>query len=260
MVTIAVLAVIVSIAAPTISRQLADQRVKSTASTLLNVLREVRAESSINKMPVTVSYINGMRPKNIINIEAPYSGLNVFSSQTSTQDWTNLFMKSASALALPPLGSDSNGGGTGTGGTGTGGTGTGGTGTGGTGTGGTGTGGTDTGGTGTGGTGTGGTGTGGTDTGGTGTGGTGTGGTDTGGTGSGNPTGENLVIIQTYNYDEKSIIKSSVSTNKIVFKPNGTVNQAVTYTICDSNKSASPIQVIVSSKGIISSKPGGVCE
>ncbi|WP_199508903.1 GspH/FimT family protein, partial [Psychrobacter sp. bablab_jr014] len=80
-----------------------------------------------------------------------------------------------------------------------------------------------------------------------------------GGTGSSTPTGENLVIIQTYNYDEKSTIKSSVSTNKIVFKPNGTVNQAVTYTICDSNKSASPIQVVVSSKGLISSKPGGVC-
>ncbi|WP_199507012.1 pilus assembly FimT family protein, partial [Psychrobacter sp. bablab_jr014] len=109
MVTIAVLAVIVSIAAPTISRQLADQRVKSTASTLLNVLREVRAESSINKMPVTVSYINGMRPKNIINVEAPYSGLNVFSLQTSTQDWTSFFIKSASAMDLPPLGSDSNG-------------------------------------------------------------------------------------------------------------------------------------------------------
>ncbi|HAR76075.1 MAG TPA: pilus assembly protein, partial [Psychrobacter sp.] len=40
MVTIAVLAIIVSIAAPSISMQLANQRVKSTAATLANALSE----------------------------------------------------------------------------------------------------------------------------------------------------------------------------------------------------------------------------
>ena len=40
MVAIVVLAVIVSIAAPSISTQLANQRVKSTTATLINALRE----------------------------------------------------------------------------------------------------------------------------------------------------------------------------------------------------------------------------
>lgn len=49
MVTIAVLAIIVSIAAPNISTQLANQRVKSTAATLANALSEAKAESVIRR-------------------------------------------------------------------------------------------------------------------------------------------------------------------------------------------------------------------
>lgn len=58
MVTIAVLAIIVSIAAPSISTQLANQRVKSTASMLENALKESRNESIIRRQEVTLSYKN----------------------------------------------------------------------------------------------------------------------------------------------------------------------------------------------------------
>ena len=54
MVTIAVLAIIVSIAAPSISMQLANQRVKSTAATLENALKEAKTESVIRRQPLTV--------------------------------------------------------------------------------------------------------------------------------------------------------------------------------------------------------------
>ena len=56
MVTIAVLAIIVSIAAPSISTQLANQRVKSTAATLENALKEAKAESVIRRQPLALSY------------------------------------------------------------------------------------------------------------------------------------------------------------------------------------------------------------
>ena len=58
MVTIAVLAIIVSIAAPSISTQLANQRVKSTTATLANALKEAKAESIIRRQNVTLSYNN----------------------------------------------------------------------------------------------------------------------------------------------------------------------------------------------------------
>lgn len=58
MVTIAVLAIIVSIAAPNISTQLANQRVKSTAATLENALKEAKAESLIRRQSITVAYNN----------------------------------------------------------------------------------------------------------------------------------------------------------------------------------------------------------
>ena len=56
MVTIAVLAIIVSIAAPNISTQLANQRVKSTAATLANALKEAKVESIIRRQNVEVIY------------------------------------------------------------------------------------------------------------------------------------------------------------------------------------------------------------
>ena len=63
MVTIAVLAIIVSIAAPSISTQLANQRVKSTTATLENALKEAKSESIIRRQEVTVSYNNMSNPK-----------------------------------------------------------------------------------------------------------------------------------------------------------------------------------------------------
>lgn len=72
MVTIAVLAIIVSIAAPSISTQLANQRVKSTTATLANALKEAKAESIIRRQNLTLSYNNTSTPK-VITIN-PSSG------------------------------------------------------------------------------------------------------------------------------------------------------------------------------------------
>ena len=58
MVTIAVLAIIVGIAAPSISTQLANQRVKSTTATLANALKEAKNESLIRRQEVEASYDN----------------------------------------------------------------------------------------------------------------------------------------------------------------------------------------------------------
>ncbi len=72
MVTIAVLAIIVSIAAPNISTQLANQRVKSTTATLANALKEAKAESIIRRQNVTLSYNNTSTPK-MITVTTPDS-------------------------------------------------------------------------------------------------------------------------------------------------------------------------------------------
>ncbi|TXD97194.1 pilus assembly protein [Psychrobacter frigidicola] len=66
MVTVAVLGIILSIAAPNISTQLANQRVKSTTATLNNALKEAKVESVIRRQPITVSYDNESSPKSII--------------------------------------------------------------------------------------------------------------------------------------------------------------------------------------------------
>ena len=65
MVTIAVLAIIVSIAAPSISTQLANQRVKSTTSTIANALKEAKVESILRRQNVTVIYTDTSTPKTI---------------------------------------------------------------------------------------------------------------------------------------------------------------------------------------------------
>ena len=65
MVTIAVLAIIVSIAAPNVSTQLANQRVKSTAVTLENALKEAKVESVIRRQDVTLTYNSTSTPKTI---------------------------------------------------------------------------------------------------------------------------------------------------------------------------------------------------
>ncbi|MGE6794557.1 pilus assembly FimT family protein [Psychrobacter okhotskensis] len=56
MVTIAVLAIIVGIAAPSISTQLANQRVKSTAAMLENALKETKVESVIRRQALEFSF------------------------------------------------------------------------------------------------------------------------------------------------------------------------------------------------------------
>ena len=71
MVTIAVRAIIVSIAAPSIRTQLANQRVKSTTATLENALKEAKAESIIRRQPLTLSFDN---TKKTIKIDYMVSG------------------------------------------------------------------------------------------------------------------------------------------------------------------------------------------
>jgi len=241
MVTIVVLGVIVSIAAPSISTQLANQRVKSTTATLINALREAKAESVIRRQPVTVSYINDAESSNVsIQVPAPLSAAylspSLFPSAAVSRDWTSLFMSSAMAAnkkadacekyeknGAPGQFKKCNDGGTGDGGIGDGGIGDGGIGDGGIGDGGTGDGGT------------------------------GDGGTD------GSVQASNLVSIAAYKYSAKTLIKSD-DTN-ITFYPSKRIDKAAafTYTICDSNKSVSPRQVTVNALGVISSKPGGTC-
>lgn len=68
MVTIAVLAIIVGIAAPSISTQLANQRVKSTTATLANALKEAKTESRILRQPLTLKYDDNSKVIKIQNI------------------------------------------------------------------------------------------------------------------------------------------------------------------------------------------------
>lgn len=63
MVTIAVLAIIASIAAPNISTQLANQRVKSTTTTIESALKEAKAESLIRRQSLTLTYDESSKPK-----------------------------------------------------------------------------------------------------------------------------------------------------------------------------------------------------
>lgn len=102
LVTIVVLGVIVTIATPSISTQLANQRVKSTTATLVNALREAKAESVIRRKPVTVSYINDAESSNVsiqvpAQLSAAYLSPTLFPSAAVARDWTNLFMSSAMA-------------------------------------------------------------------------------------------------------------------------------------------------------------------
>ena len=69
MVTIAVLAIIVGIAAPSISTQLANQRVKATANTLANALKEAKVESILRRQNIELSYSNNSTNGGTIMIE-----------------------------------------------------------------------------------------------------------------------------------------------------------------------------------------------
>lgn len=89
MVTIAVLAIIVGIAAPNISTQLANQRVKSTAATLANALTEAKVESVLRRQNIRVVYANSSAPKTIkLQVQAngnEISSYNISDKSTVTQ-------------------------------------------------------------------------------------------------------------------------------------------------------------------------------
>lgn len=90
MVTIAVLAIIVGMAAPSISTQLANQRVKSTASMLENALKEAKVESILRRQNISVVYTNSSTPKTI-KLQAngnEISSYNISDKSTITQTIT----------------------------------------------------------------------------------------------------------------------------------------------------------------------------
>ena len=70
MVTIAVLAIIVGIAAPNIGNQLANQRVKSVTATLENALKVAKSESVVRRQAMTLSY-NDAAAYKVIEIKDP---------------------------------------------------------------------------------------------------------------------------------------------------------------------------------------------
>lgn len=84
MVTIAVLAIIVSIAAPNISIQLANQRVKSTAATLANALKEAKTESIIRRQGITFSYDNDGDDVGTIEIESDSETVSIYQYDANT--------------------------------------------------------------------------------------------------------------------------------------------------------------------------------
>ena len=135
MVTIAVLGIIASIATPSISLQLANMRVKSTAATLENALKEAKAESAIRRQDVAVSYNNNNTAEGRISVS---SG-------------------------------------------------------------------------------------------------------------------------QNYGYDANSTINEAASAASVTFRANKTASTSMTYTICDSNASATPRQVEVNTTAVITTQAGGTC-
>lgn len=68
MVTIAVLAILMSIASPSISNQLANQRAKSTTATLNNALKEAKIESVLRRQNMTVVYNNNGSAEGTIEV------------------------------------------------------------------------------------------------------------------------------------------------------------------------------------------------
>lgn len=136
MITIAIIAIIVTIAAPSMATQLANQRVKSTTATLANALTEAKAESIIRRQAVTLSY-QDTAPKAVV------------------------------------------------------------------------------------------------------------------------ATGLNATQIASFSYNTKSTITSTAATT--VFQPSKHVDAAIIYTICDSNTSATPRQIVVTKVANITNQTGGKC-
>lgn len=84
MVTIAVMAIIAGIAAPNISTQLANQRVKSTAATLANALKEAKVESIIRRQGITLSYDNDGDDAGTIEIESDSETVSIYKYDANT--------------------------------------------------------------------------------------------------------------------------------------------------------------------------------
>ena len=81
MITIAIIAIIVTIAAPSIATQLANQRVKSTTATLTNALKEAKAESIIRRQGIKVS-VDDSASKKLITLSADIAEYN-YSAKSS---------------------------------------------------------------------------------------------------------------------------------------------------------------------------------
>lgn len=99
MVTIAVLAIIVSIAAPNISTQLANQRVKSTASVIETALKEAKAESVIRRQNVSVVYDASAIPKKI-TLQA--NSISISSYNISEQSTIGITPTTATTVVFQP--------------------------------------------------------------------------------------------------------------------------------------------------------------
>ncbi|ERL55318.1 pilus assembly FimT family protein [Psychrobacter aquaticus] len=99
MVTIAVLAIIVSIAAPNISTQLANQRVKSTASVIESALKEAKAESIIRRQNVSVVYDASATPRSI-TLQA--NGNNISSYTVSTSSTISITPTTVTTVVFQP--------------------------------------------------------------------------------------------------------------------------------------------------------------
>ena len=99
MVTIAILAIIVSIAAPNISTQLADQRVESTASVIESVLKEAKAESIIRRQNIQVVYNAFSIPR---NITLQTNNATISSYNISDQSTINVTPASVTTVVFQP--------------------------------------------------------------------------------------------------------------------------------------------------------------
>lgn len=99
MVTIAVLAIIVSIAAPNISTQLANQRVKSTASVIESALKEAKAESIIRRQNVSVVYDASATPRSI-TLQA--NGNNISSYTVSASSTISITPTTVTTVVFQP--------------------------------------------------------------------------------------------------------------------------------------------------------------
>ena len=71
--------------------------------------------------------------------------------------------------------------------------------------------------------------------------------------------GLNNKAISNYSYNTKSSVVVSGPKKTIIFLPSKRVDKAITYTICDSNRAVTPLQVTVSAMTMIKVGKGGTC-